>query len=404
MSHTILASAEFFIRWQSTDTRHTDHEYFPAVDFGRDIFPADLGERMQAAGPGASRELAMAAGEQHIPGVTADNLRDLPRRGLDLAFATRHLPGPFRGRFYPRGWLSNDTAIGAIFKGDMQPFRVVGLGDERIQVDLNHPLGAYPLTVGGNICQILAGREQFVGRCNDIVADIARQGPGMQCRPLEGTVDFIHSRAFAREDASTDSDFYRTPRLVQHIDARARDIINHLYRRSIPPDATVLDLMSSWVSHLDAIPDSVTVSGLGMNAAELRENPHLTDYVVQDLNRDPRLPYDEGSFDVVVCSVSVEYLVSPFDVFAELARVLKPGGRCIVTFSDRWFPPKVIRLWTELHPFERMGLVLEYFRHSGHFTRMTTESWRGWPRPGDDKYYPQRRTADPVYAVSGQRS
>ena len=196
MSHTILASAEFFIRWQSTDTRHTDHEYFPAVDFGRDIFPADLGERMQAAGPGASRELAMAAGEQHIPGVTADNLRDLPRRGLDLAFATRHLPGPFRGRFYPRGWLSNDTAIGAIFKGDMQPFRVVGLGDERIQVDLNHPLGAYPLTVGGNICQILAGREQFVGRCNDIVADIARQGPGMQCRPLEGGSIYILSDFF----------------------------------------------------------------------------------------------------------------------------------------------------------------------------------------------------------------
>jgi SAM-dependent methyltransferase len=161
--------------------------------------------------------------------------------------------------------------------------------------------------------------------------------------------------------------------------------------------------MCSWVSHLDGIADTVRVSGLGMNAAELTENPQLADYAIQDLNREPRLPYDDSSFDVVICSVSVEYLVSPFAVFAEVARVLKPGGRCIVTFSDRWFPPKVIRLWTELHPFERMGLVLEYFRQSGQFTGMTTESWRGWPRPEDDKYYPRRRTADPVFAVSGRR-
>ncbi len=402
MSDTILASAEFFIRWQSNDARHTDHEYFAAVDFWRDIFPADLGERLQAAGPGVTLETTTAAGKL-IPGVSASARHDLPRRGIDMAFATHHLPGPFRGRFYPRGWLADCTPIDGILEGDMQPFRVAGLSDDRIQIDLNHPLAAYPLTVGGNIHEISAIRDEHGGRSNDIVADIAHHGSGMQCRPAEGAVDFIHPRAFAREDDSTDIDFYHTPRLVQHIDATARAIINRRYRRSIAPDARVLDLMSSWVSHLDGIADSIAVSGLGMNAAELAGNPRLADYVVQDLNREPRLPYADRSFDVVVCSVSVEYLVSPFDVFAEVARVLKPGGHCIVTFSDRWFPPKVIRLWTELHPFERMGLVLEYFRQTGRFADMATESWRGWPRPGDDKYYPQRRTADPVFAVSGQR-
>ncbi|MGB7934809.1 MAG: class I SAM-dependent methyltransferase [Gammaproteobacteria bacterium] len=403
MSVSILASAEFFIRWQSTDARHTDHEYFAAVDFWHDSFPDDLGERLQAAGPGVPLETITPAGRL-IPGVSASACHDLPRRGIDKAFAARHLPGPFRGRFYPRGWLADGaTALGGIFKGDMQPFRVAGLSDECVQIDLNHPLAAYPLMVGGDICEILADHEQHGGRCNDIVADIACQGSGMQCRPAEGDVDFIHPGAFAREDPSTDTDFYRTPRLVQHIDARAREIINRLYRRSIAPDVRVLDLMSSWVSHLDGIADSITVSGLGMNSAELAENPRLADYVVRDLNREPRLPYADGIFDVVVCSVSVEYLVSPFEVFTEVARVLKPGGRCIVTFSDRWFLPKVIRLWTELHPFERMGLVLEYFRRSGLFAGLATESWCGWPRPQDDKYYPQRRTADPVFAVSGQR-
>ena len=402
MSLPILANAGFFIRWQSIDARHIDHVYFAAVDFRRDIFPADLGERLLAAGPGVTIETTMAAGEL-IPGVSAENLYDLPRRGVDLAFATRHVPGPFRGRFYPRGWLADCTPVGGLLKGDMQPFRVAGLSDDRIRIDLNHPLAAYALTVGGNILEIPEIPDPHDVRCNNVIADITRQGPGMQCRPGEGSVDFIHPRAFAREDDSPDADFYRTPRLVQHLDACAREIINDRYRRSIAPGATVLDLMSSWVSHLDGIADSTRVSGLGMNAEELAGNPRLADCAVQDLNREPRLPYADGSFDVVICSVSVEYLVRPFDVFAEVARVLKPGGQCIVSFSDRWFPPKVIGLWTELHPFERMGLVLEYFRQTRQFADMITESWRGWPRPEDDKYYPRRRVADPVFAVSGRR-
>lgn len=402
MSPPILANAEFFIRWQSVDARHIDHEYFSAVDFQRDIFPADLGERLQAAGAGVTIEATMAAGEL-IPGVSAECLRDLPRRDVDMVFASRHLPGPFCGRFYPRGWLADCTPAGNIRKGDMQPFRVASLSDDRIRIDLNHPLAAYPLTIGGIILEIPAIPDQHSVRSNYVITDIARQGPGMQCRPGESTVDFIHPRAFTREDDSADADFYRTPRRVQHIDARAREIINDRYRRSIAPGARVLDLMSSWVSHLDGIADPTRVSGLGLNAAELAGNPRLADYAVQDLNREPRLPYADGSFDAVVCSVSVEYLVLPFDVFAEVARVLKPGGQCIVTFSDRWFPPKVIGLWTELHPFERMGLVLEYFRQTRQFTDMVTESWRGWPRPEDDKYYPRRRTADPVFVVSGQR-
>jgi SAM-dependent methyltransferase len=396
------ASAEFFIRWQSTDARHIDHVYFPTVDFRRDRFPADLGVRLLMAEPGVSLETSSAAGEL-VPGVSASARHALLRREVDRAFAARHLPGPFFGRFYPRGWLADCSTIDGIQRRDMLPFRVSGLSDERIEVDLNHPLATYGLTIGGCIQELPEKQEQHGGRCNDIVADIARHGSGMQCRPAESAVDFLQPDSFARDDASTDCNFYRTPRLVQHIDATARAIINRYYRRLIAPGATVLDLMSSWVSHLDGIADSATVSGLGMNAAELAENPRLADYVVQDLNREPRLPYADESIDVVVCSVSVEYLVSPFDVFAELGRVLKPGGYCIVTFSDRWFPPKVIRLWTELHPFERMGLVLEYFRRPGQFHDMATESWHGWPRPMDDRYYPQRLAADPVFVVSGRR-
>ena len=103
----------------------------------------------------------------------------------------------------------------------------------------------------------------------------------------------------------------------------------------------------------------------------------------------------------MICSLSVEYLMHPFEVFTEINRVLKPGGIFMVTFSNRWFPPKAISIWPELHEFERMGLVLEFFLKSGQYKNLHTYSMRGLPRPQDDKYYSQILFSDPVYAVWG---
>jgi len=121
------------------------------------------------------------------------------------------------------------------------------------------------------------------------------------------------------------------------------------------------------------------------------------------LNAQPQLPFADGSFDCVICTVSVEYMTRPVAVFRDIARILKPGGRLVHTFSNRWFPPKAIRLWTELHEFERMGLVLDYFQQSGQFTDLATFSSSGWDRPESDKYYPDMTQSDPVFAVWGTR-
>jgi SAM-dependent methyltransferase len=146
------------------------------------------------------------------------------------------------------------------------------------------------------------------------------------------------------------------------------------------------------------------VVGLGLNETELRRNPQLTGYVVHDLNQTPVLPFPDNSFDAVVCTVSVEYLTRPLEVFVEIKRLLKPGGLFLLTFSNRWFPPKVVKIWTEILDFERLGLVLEYFHQAGGFSDLATYSARGWPRPQDDKYYPQVRLSDPVFAAWGRRS
>jgi SAM-dependent methyltransferase len=142
---------------------------------------------------------------------------------------------------------------------------------------------------------------------------------------------------------------------------------------------------------------------MGLNARELENNKRLTDFIVHDLNAEPAMPLPDNAYDAVICTVSVEYLTQPIAVFREVARVLKPGGRFILTFSNRWFPPKAIQIWKELHEFERMGLVLEYFHKSAAFKNLETYSIRGLMRPFNDKYYGQLPYSDPVYVVCGER-
>jgi Methylase involved in ubiquinone/menaquinone biosynthesis len=187
-------------------------------------------------------------------------------------------------------------------------------------------------------------------------------------------------------------------------ESSTRDVkgVRHHYARLIPKGARVLDIMAATNSHLDPALELSAVAGLGMNAGELAANETLGQRVVHDLNREPKLPFPDADFDAVVCTVSVEYLVRPFEVFREVARVLKRGGKFIVTFSNRWFPPKTIRIWTDLHPFERMGLVLEYFLRDGRFGNLNTFSLTGLPRPADDKYAGQMQWSDPIYSVWGE--
>jgi len=195
---------------------------------------------------------------------------------------------------------------------------------------------------------------------------------------------------FARRDNADDAEFYVPPRLVHHLDQPARDALTDFYRRTIPADARVLDLMSSWVSHLPDDAAYATVAGLGMNRAELDANPRLTDRVVQNLNSDPRLPYGDDSFDACLIALSVQYLTDPLAVFAEIARVLAPSGVCAVSFSNRCFPTKAVAIWQALDDPGHAGLVVTYFRRTP-----------GFGEPAFDDLSPDPRT-DPLFVVSAR--
>jgi SAM-dependent methyltransferase len=189
---------------------------------------------------------------------------------------------------------------------------------------------------------------------------------------------------FDRPDESPDHHFYAVDRLVTHIDGGAIAAVTDLYRE-LGLTGEVLDLCSSWVSHLDPTPARLVA--LGMNARELDANLAAHEWVVRDLNADPTLPFEHATFDAVTCCVSVDYLTRPLEVFAEVSRVLRPGGVFVCTFSNRCFPTKAIRGWLATDDHGHVTIVRTYFELTDGFDEPVAEL----RNPG--------AVGDPLYAV-----
>ena len=196
---------------------------------------------------------------------------------------------------------------------------------------------------------------------------------------------------FERLDETPDADFYEQPRLVTHIDDAAIAAVTAFYRGLLPDGGNVLDLMSSWISHLPEDRTYTGVTGLGMNAKELEANARLTNRVVQNLNTSPTLPFADGEFDGAVVTVSVQYLTRPVEVFAEVGRVLKPGAPFAVAYSNRCFPTKAVAVWRSLGSREHAELIGLYFRLSAVFGQ--PQAYDISPGPG----------ADPMFVVVARR-
>ena len=199
------------------------------------------------------------------------------------------------------------------------------------------------------------------------------------------------SEAFRRYDETPDEEFYSVPRLVTHIDDGAIAAVTQLYSELFPTGGKILDLMSSWVSHLPEEVRYERVVGLGMNEEELRRNPRLDEYVLQNLNTDARLPFGDGEFDGADCCVSIDYLTNPVAILREVGRLLKVGVPVVITFSNRCFPTKAVAIWRQLDNRGHVRLVEGYLEEAGNFRNV-----RGLDRS------PRRLFSDPLYAVIGE--
>jgi SAM-dependent methyltransferase len=198
---------------------------------------------------------------------------------------------------------------------------------------------------------------------------------------------------FHRMDDSEDPLFYTFPRKVVHIDDPAIAAAGQFMATTFAPHGVLLDLMSSWRSHLPAGFVKQRMVGLGLNAEEMADNPDLDEYVVHDLNIDPRLPFADDSFDGAVVTVSIQYMIRPLEVFADVRRVLKPSAPFIVLFSNRMFPTKAVRVWQVLRDERRAELIRAYFHHAG-----------GYDEPVFHDLSPNPGLSDPLYAVCARKS
>ena len=202
--------------------------------------------------------------------------------------------------------------------------------------------------------------------------------------------DPFPSGLFDRLDNKPDRMFYLQPRFVTHIDEATVQALTTFYSERLFAGADILDLMSSWISHLPIESNLTRVAGLGMNSAELAKNPRLDDRHVQDLNADPVLPYVSDSFDFVLIALSIQYLVQPLEVFREIARILRIDGQVIISTSHRCFPTKAIRAFREQNAKNRIQLITEYIRRSNGF---------GVPELFDRS----PKEADPLWLICGTR-
>lgn len=201
----------------------------------------------------------------------------------------------------------------------------------------------------------------------------------------------LSDEAFERLDEQNDRLFYAFPRFTVHIDSRAIRIAGEIFARYLPVGGRLLDLMSSWRSHLPETLAPAAVTGVGLNRPEMEDNPALSQIMVQDLNRSPRLELGDHSFDGAILTVSVQYLTQPVALFAETARVLRVGAPLVVLFSNRMFWDKAVRIWRESSEAQRVEVVKTYFQQAQRFERLEVVDRS------------EAAGFDPVYAVIGWR-
>jgi SAM-dependent methyltransferase len=190
--------------------------------------------------------------------------------------------------------------------------------------------------------------------------------------------------AFSRLDETADEKFYAIPRFVAHIDYSAIDAVTNIYRKYLPENGDILDLMSSMLSHLPEEVDYKSVTGLGMNEREMFHNKQLDTWVAHNLNDDPSLPFHDNQFDAGIICVSIDYLTNPVAVLKDMGRALKNGAPLIITYSNRYFEAKATSVWLQLNDEQRGYLIKSFLSEADSFGNIEIADYS--PEFGDPLY------------------
>ncbi len=401
VTENVNIAANIGLSWQAVDCSFIDWLYLAQIRLGRDQLPTGLEAQLIGSKRGRQIDYLYPAG-QLVAGWRPDRQFDLQRTQFE-ARADRLSPVKARlGRFYPADYFRH---IATELEAVTNPCRIVRVNADMLTVDCNHPLSQHEIKLIVQLEAIYpanAGDRQ-TGR--DISAMVCDQGPGMQDRLAQQDRDFFSAECLQRQDEGDDAEFFREPSLNPFWDQTALLEVSRLYQQLIPPQADILDLMAGVHSPLQQTDlDCASVHCAGLNAEELAHNPVCSERQVLNVNQIRVLPYADRQFDVVLIHAAVEYVTQPQLLCREISRVLKPAGRIIISFTNRYLSGKAIRCWTEAYDFERPAIVLSYLRSTGDFTNFSSYSQRGLSRPVDDRLSPGLQNSDPVFLLSADKT
>lgn len=395
-----ILSATAGIQWLGQDCCFSDWHFIPVLNLWRDFLPSEIEMKILGLEKGDQISLQCRAGD--LLGNWRSDLNHKlkmkqfqpPQKGL--------IPVPaVVGRYYPSEFFID---VPDIYQGNELPCRITSIDKDQMMVDFNHPLAARDLEFNLRVESIKKAGSVRGGRGNDIPAMVCDNGPGMQDRQSHSDTDFWQGNPFSRLDAGNDCVFFKQPSFTPFWDRVALQQVTDQYNRLIPQHSSILDLMAGVHSPLQE--SDIRVARLtcaGLNQLELDKNPICRDRQVLDVNSISAMPFNDHRFDVVLIHAAIEYVINPHMLFSEIARVLKPGGKAIISFSNRSVVEKTIRLWSAAHEFERPAIVLSYLRSTSVFENFHSYSIRGQFRPEDDELTHRLLHSDPVYVIWAQK-
>ena len=166
-------------------------------------------------------------------------------------------------------------------------------------------------------------------------------------------------------DIANDQIFYQQPRYVQHMSNSFRTRLTSLYSQYLLNHHVILDLMSSWVSHLPSNIKYKKVIGHGMNEAELSSNKRFDEFWIQNLNNTQNMPIEDSSIDVGLIVAGWQYLQYPEKVSLELSRIIKCDSLLMISFTNRAFWSKAPNIWTYSSEEKRIEYVSSVLSANG---------------------------------------
>ncbi len=389
-------------QWQGPWSAHKNQYYAAKINTWRDYFPAGIELDLNNGNVGDSflrKYKAYRLLEKHTP----SRIYKIKHK----QFNRKHIPGreiePQFGRLYPAGIMLN---VYGIYPENTLPCRLIAMDDNDYTFDMNHPLCQREVFFGVEILDInLEHMEDQGGRSEDWVDFMTSKGPSMEeyWQAEDGSpVDYFSGDALQRMDERDDKRFYQDAPCIELFDSRAREEVGKILQTLIPDNANILELMAGHQNYFLPQQKIQSLSGIGISEAEMQKNPALHRTLVHDLNSETPLPVDDNSLDAIVCIAGVEYWTKPDFLFQQIYQKLKPGGRFITIFNDQFVASKVVNIWNQVHPFERMTLVLNYLKKAG-FNKLNTWTIRGIPRNPEEVVSVETLDITPLFTVWGDK-